>query len=219
VIVDNGANSGWSAVVGQAVRDEEQGPTLIGIAPHNVVEPEPNHTVIIRLPAEWSDPMKALVQIAGELAKDNTAGDRPVLTVLFGGGTTEKAALVRCARREWPVLVAQGSGGIADEILKAMEPAADGKPPAPVADPDLREIIETADIYKFSISGNVDDLNRILLARIDLRVDTLTDSWKRYNDFDQGSVTLLCLMPAQYAIQVECGADQCKMREGLRKIA
>ena len=188
LIIDSGANSGCSAAVGQAARDEDHGPTLIGIAPHNVDELEPNHTVIVRLPAEWSDPMKVLIQIAGELAKDNTAGDRPVLAVLFGGGNTEKAALVRCARREWPVLVVQGSGGIADEILKAMEPAADGTPPAPVADPDLREIVETADIYKFSISGNVDDLNRILLARIDLRADTLTDSWSRYDDLDQAAI-------------------------------
>jgi SLOG in TRPM, prokaryote/SMODS and SLOG-associating 2TM effector domain 1/Protein of unknown function (DUF4231) len=186
-IIDNGANSGCSALIGQAVRDEEQGPTLIGIAPHSVEEPEPNHTVVVRLPAEWSDPMKALVQIAGELAKDKTGRDRPVLTVLFGGGKTEKEALVRCARREWPVLVVQGSGGIADEIAKAMEPAADGNPPAPVADPDLREIVETADIYQFLISGNVDNLNRILLGRIDLCVDILTDSWNRYDVLDQAA--------------------------------
>jgi hypothetical protein len=188
VIIDDGANSGCSAAVGQAARDEDHGPTLFGIAPHSVDQLEPNHTVIIRLPAEWTDPMKALVQIASELAKDDTVGDRPVLAILFGGGKTEKEALVRCARREWPVLIVQGSGGIADEILKTMEPAADGKPPAPPADPDLREIIETADIYKFSISGNVDDLNRILLARIDLRVDTLADSWKRYDDLDQAAI-------------------------------
>jgi hypothetical protein len=188
VIIDNGANSGCSAAVGQAARDEDHGPELFGIAPHSVDDLETNHTVIVRLPVEWSDPMKALVQIASEVARDDTAGDRPALVVLFGGRNSEKEALVRCARREWPVLVVQGSGGIADEILNAMEPAADGKPPAPAADPDLREIIETADIYKFPISGNVDDLNRILLARIDLRVDTLTDSWNRYDDLDQAAI-------------------------------
>jgi len=188
VIIDNGANCGCSAAVGYAARDEDRGPTLFGIAPHGVDQLEPNHTAIIRLSAEWSDPMKALVQIAGELAKDNAAADRPVLAVLFGGGNAEKGALVRCTRRKWPVLVVQGTGGIADEMLKAMEPAADGTPPPPATDPDLREIIETADIYKFSISGNVDDLNRILLARIDVRVDTLTDSWSRYDDLDQAAM-------------------------------
>lgn len=190
LIIDNGANSGCSALVGQAVRDEDQGPvpTLVGITTHSVGEPEPNHTVIVRLPAEWSDPMKALVQIAGELVKDQTAVDRPILTVLFGGGEKEKEALVRCARREWPILVLQGSGGIADEILRGMEPVAEGEPPAPVADPDLREIIETAGIYKFAISGNVDDLNRILLARIDLRADILADAWNRYDDLDKAAI-------------------------------
>lgn len=188
VIVDNGANFGCSAAVGQAARDEDHGPTLFGIAPHGVDPLEPNHTMIVRLTAEWSDPLKALLQIAGGLAKDSAAIDRPVLVVLFGGGNAEKGALVRCARREWPVLIVQGSGGVADEILKAMEQTADGKPPVPAADPDLREVIETADIYKFPISGNVDDLNRILLARIDLRVDTLTDSWNRYDDLDQAAI-------------------------------
>jgi hypothetical protein len=188
VILDNGANSGCAAAVGQAARDQEQAPTLFGIAPHGADQLEPNHTVIVRLSPEWSDPMKALVQIAGELAKDSAAGDRPVLSVLFGGGNAEKGALIRCARRKWPVLVVQGSGGMADELLQAMEPAADGTPPPPAADPDLREIIETADIYKFSISGNVDDLNRILMARIDMRVDTLTDSWSRYDDLNQAAI-------------------------------
>ena len=188
VIIDNGRNSGCSAAVGQAARDEDHGPTLFGIAPHGADQLEPNHTTIVRLTAEWSDPIKALIQIAGELAKDSAAIDRPVLVVLFGGGNAEKGALVRCARREWPMLIVQGSGGVADEILKAMELTADGKPPAPAADPDLREVIETADIYKFPISGNVDDLNRILLARIDLRVDTLTDSWTRYDDLDQAAI-------------------------------
>jgi SLOG in TRPM, prokaryote/SMODS and SLOG-associating 2TM effector domain 1/Protein of unknown function (DUF4231) len=188
VIIDNGSGSGCSAAVGQAAREEDRGPDLFGIAAHGVDDLEPNHTVIVRLPVEWADPMKALVQLASELAKDDTAAERPVLVVLFGGGNTEKEGIVRGARREWPVLLIEGSGGIADEILKAMEPAADGKPPAPAADPDLREIIETADIYKFSISGNVDDLNRILLARIDLRVDTLIDSWNRYDDLDQAAI-------------------------------
>ncbi len=188
VILDNGANSGCAAAVGQAARDQEQAPKLFGIAPHGVDQLEPNHTVIVRLSPEWSDPMKALVQIAGELAKDSAAGDRPVLSVLFGGGNAEKGALIRCARRKWPVLIVQGSGGMADELLQAMEPAADGTPPPPAADPDVREIIETADIYKFSISGNVDDLNRILMARIDMRVDTLTDSWSRYDDLNQAAI-------------------------------
>jgi hypothetical protein len=190
MIIDNGANSGCSALIGQAARGEDQGPApiLVGIATHSVADPEPNHTVIVRLPAEWSDSMKALVQIAGELVKEETGGDRPVLTILFGGGETEKGALVRCARRKWPILVVQESGGIADEIVKGMEPEADGKSPAQVADPDLREIIETADVYKFLISGNVDDLNRILLTRIDLRVDTLTDAWNRYDVLDQAAI-------------------------------
>jgi len=187
-IIDDGANSGCSALMGQAARDEEPRPTLFGIASHNVKDLEPNHTVIVRLPVEWSDQMKAVVQIAGGLAKDDAGGDRPVLAVLFGGGKTEQGALIRCARREWPVLVVQGTGGIADEILEAMAPAADGRLPAPLADPNLREIIETADIYRFPISGSIDELNRILLARIDLRVDTLIDTWKRYDDLDEAAI-------------------------------
>jgi hypothetical protein len=186
-IIDNGKTSGCSAAVGQAVRDEDHRPELFGIAPQSVESVEPNHTAIVRLPVEWSDPTKALVQIAGELAK-GTAGDRPVLVVIFGGGNTEKEAIVRSARREWPVLIVQGSGGIADEVLKTLDAQADGKLLEPNADPDLREIVETADIYRFSLCGSIDDLNRILLSRIDLRVDTLTDSWNRYDELDQAAI-------------------------------
>src|SRR5882724_3140143 len=40
--------------------------------------------------------------------------------------------------------------------------------------------------------------------------------WPITLDRSPGAV---CLMIAQYAVQIECGADQCKMSEGLRKIA
>ena len=40
--------------------------------------------------------------------------------------------------------------------------------------------------------------------------------WPITLDRSPGAV---CLMIAQYAVQIECSADQCKMSEGLRKIA
>lgn len=185
-IIDNGASAGCASLMGQAAGDEEHGPRLIGIAPRGTEAPEPNHSAIVCLSAEWSDPLKALCQIVAELAT-RARREKPVVAVLFGGGKTETKVLLRCARRGWPVVLIQGSGGIADEILKTLASAPEGTSASPAADPDLREIIETADISQFSLSGNVDDLSRILLARLDLRIDTLIDSWSRFDDLDEAA--------------------------------
>jgi len=133
--------------------------------------------------------MKAIFQIAAGLAAiDGTAGEKPVLTILFGGGKNEMEGLLRSVRRGWPILIVQGSGGIADKILSALELQAGGTPPSSIADPEVREIIETADTDTFPISGNADDLHRILMARIDQSENTLADGWSRYDDLDAEAI-------------------------------
>ena len=110
------------------------------------------------------------------------------MTILIGGGKIEMEGLLRSTRRGWPILLVQGSGGIADEILAAQDLQARGSPASPIADPEVREFIETADTDTFPISGNADDLHRILMARVDQRQNTLADSWSRYDDLDAEAV-------------------------------
>jgi hypothetical protein len=185
-VLDNGVNSGLAALAGLAVRNAEERPALIGIARHSD-EIEPNHTTAVLLPADWPDePVKAILQFARELVK-SPDGDKPVVVILARGGEAEKASLVTCARRRWPILAIEGTGGVADQLLAALKPGPDGRINSS-ADPDIREIVETGNINTLSLTGNIDDLNRLLLARIDLRVDTLTDAWNRYDTLDQAAI-------------------------------
>ncbi|MGA8028000.1 MAG: DUF4231 domain-containing protein [Bryobacteraceae bacterium] len=190
LIVDNGSCSGCAALIGEAARDQDESPPLLGIVTRETANLDPNHALFLRLPAEWSDsPVKYTFQIAAELAKDTTRPDKPVLAVLFGGGDSEKPAVIRCARRGWPVLVIQGSGGLADQISKAMAISPDGTQPPPPDDLGLREITDTATLYFFPLNGDADDLKSVLLGRVQKRVDTLADAWVRHDQLSGAAVS------------------------------
>ena len=189
IIIDNGPVRGSIGVAIQAARDEGQSPLVIYVQAHPQGTADSGYPIHIQLPPEWPNRIKAVFQIAAGLVRvDQKSIDKPAVTVLIGGGNDEKDGLVRSVRRGWPILLMEGSGGVADEILKAMKPAPDGTPPPPSADPAIREIIETASIDSFLISGNADDLHRILMARVDQRVNTLADSWSRFDELDAEAI-------------------------------
>jgi hypothetical protein len=126
----------------------------------------------------------------GGIGKGDPASgmDKVVIAILFGGGETERKALLRCARRSWPIVVVRGSGGLADSILAAQTPPIDGSQAQPVNDPELREILEIATIYSVSIEDSVDDLISILLRLIKEPLETLTDAWRRYEALDAAAI-------------------------------
>ena len=211
LVIDDGAQSGCAAAMGAAARDHDDPIPLLGIAAAGEVDA--NHPLILRLPAAWTDDLKYRVQLVGKLARDSSGREKPVLAILVGGKDAHVDAVLRCNRYGWPILLIQGSGGLADRIALAMQPPAEGSPPVPIADPDLREIIDTAIPDSFSLGGNMDDLERILLARIELRADTLADAWSRFDDLDvganikhlifqrlQGSIMILAIVATLVAI-------------------
>ena len=69
LIVDNGATSGSAAAMGLAARDQETPPALLAIVANNAKDFDPDHPLILRLPAGWPDTIKSTFQIAGQLAK------------------------------------------------------------------------------------------------------------------------------------------------------
>ncbi len=187
MIVDNGSSEGIAALMGQAAQQVDQAPMLLGILSPGVPGPEPNHTEVLRMPPEWPDPAKSAFQIAAALAKDATNEQKPVIGLLAGGGNAEKLIALRCARRAWPLLIMQGAQGIGDALLTATSPPADTQP-TPLADPDLQEIVDTASILPFSLTGNTDDIKRALLGPIQKPRDVLADAWSRYDDLDRAAI-------------------------------
>ena len=239
LIVDNGATSGSAAAMGLAARDQETPPALLAIVANNAKDFDPDHPLILRLPAGWPDTIKSTFQIAGQLAKgparnlapEGDTGTRPhgrigrvrrfiswcieslspkpdappvdatkepevkqpdvedksVLAVLFGGSDDDLPSLIQCARRQWPILLMTGSGGLADRIVEAAKPP-EGAGPKPIDDPALAEIVETASLTQFPIDSPVDGLERILVAHLEMRIHTLADAWSRYDDLDGAAV-------------------------------
>jgi hypothetical protein len=188
LIVDNGASDGLAAQMGQAAQQMDQSPPLLGILDPATESHDPNHTHLLRLPAEWTDSVKSSFLLTAELAKSGATGQKPVIALLFGGSDAHKITVQRCARRGWPILVVQGAGGLGDAILAALSPPADGAPAPAIPDPDLREIIDTASICPLALAGNVDDLQRVLFGPIQKPADVLADAWSRYDDLDLAAV-------------------------------
>ncbi|HLK67036.1 MAG TPA: DUF4231 domain-containing protein [Bryobacteraceae bacterium] len=183
LIIDDGSKSGAAAIMGLAAQDQDTPPNLLSIVRHETTEWDANHPTVMKLPAEWTETAKYTAQIAARLVQLPEDREKPILAILFGGSDSDKEYLVQCARREWPILVIAGSGGLADQIVKASAKPADGSTAEPIADPQLKEIVESLP-RQFQIGDSVDRLERILVAHLEICVQTLADAWARYDDLD-----------------------------------
>jgi hypothetical protein len=140
LVVDDGGASGLTPLIGAAVQELEQAPTLLAILDTSSTasssDAPASHAAVLRLseptPAGklWFQLVAALAdappQSAGnaEPAPSEANGktseassELPVVVVLVGGGDAEKTMLLRCIRRRWPVVIFQGGGGLGDQIL------------------------------------------------------------------------------------------------------
>lgn len=191
LILDNAHCSGCARLVAQAALEQDKATPLLGVVPSDraATEIDGDHDLVLRLPAGWADTAKYTFQIADELVKDGS-GQKPAMAMLFGGADAEKKALLRCARRSWPVMVLKGTGGLADQIISAQNPDPNSVPNPP--DAELKEILETARIFASSIETSADDLSRILLGRLDQRPETadatLKQAWLRFDELDLTAV-------------------------------
>ena len=155
VVIDGGTASGIMSVVGDAVARTGDGrPSLLGVAPAELVSYpgsdtakngaalEPNHSHFVLAPgAAWGSETQLLFQLAEALA----AGGR-VVAVLVGGGEIAKAEALEAVRRKWPLLVVEGTGGVADDVARRHRDLGEG---SPSADPDVDVIAAAASIRVF----------------------------------------------------------------------
>jgi len=192
LIIDNARCSSCAGLMGQAAADEDVTPTVIGIVPHGRApeDIDPNHSKVLRLPVEWTDTTKYTFQVIDAIAAQAPESGHAI-AVLFGGGDEEKKAVFRCAssRRNWPVIVIQGSGGLADQIAAAVTATNNN---AVITDPDLRRIAEDASIFTASIDGAIDDISHLILGRIAPKSESaravLEDAWTLFNQLDQAAI-------------------------------
>ena len=209
VVVDGGTSSGVMEIIGAArARRPAAMPVLLGVAPVGQVSYpggpegggramlEENHShFVLADSSEWGGETELLIALAAVLAGDGT----PVM-LLAGGGPVATADVLEAVRRQWPVFVIQGTGGLADALLglwaARRQPrrhlagrllpghATSRRAPLPVIeDARLREIIGTGDLRPVT-GADPDQLARELSW--DLRHEpVLKSAWQEFATYDR----------------------------------
>jgi SLOG in TRPM, prokaryote/SMODS and SLOG-associating 2TM effector domain 1/Protein of unknown function (DUF4231) len=193
-IIDGGTQSGVMSLMGEAVADRGNLTPLIGVAPApKVTYPggpaealegraalEANHSHFVLVPEpEWGDEVPLMYALAQELSDS-----LPVVAILVNGGAIAKEEALRAVRHQWPIIVIEGSGRLADEVATAV--TAVKKKQSSVTDPDLAEIIAEGDIHIFSKKGSPPELRRLVVQQLSGNV-ALRLAWERFAKYDENA--------------------------------
>ena len=185
LIIDGGTQAGVMQIMGQSIVDRGRKSSLLGVAPAGKVtypggSPvvgndsaplDPNHSHFVLVDGnEWGSETETLFELAA-------AFNVPVLAILVNGGAIAKDELLQSVRRNWPVIVIEGSGRLADDV------AALKKQPSQIEDPVLAEITAEGDLRVFPISGALEDFERMLFSQSP-NVKLLHDAWQRFATYD-----------------------------------
>ncbi len=185
VIIDGGTQAGVMQIMGQSIADRGRKSSLLGVAAAGkVTYPggpsvasndsaplDPNHSHFVLVDGkEWGSETETLFELAA-------AFNVPVLAILVNGGAIAKDELLQSVRRNWPVIVIEGSGRLADDV------AALKKQPPQIEDPVLAEIVEEGDLRIFPITGALEDFERMLFSQSP-NIKLLHDAWQRFATYD-----------------------------------
>ncbi len=185
LIIDGGTQAGVMQIMGQSIADRGRKSSLLGVAPAGKVtypgsSPvagndsaplDPNHSHFVLVDGnEWGSETETLFELAA-------AFNVPVLAILVNGGAIAKDELLQSVRRNWPVIVIEGSGRLADEVAELK------KEVSQIEDPVLAEIVEEGDLRVFPISGALEDFERMLFSQSP-NIKLLNDAWQRFATYD-----------------------------------
>lgn len=185
VIIDGGTQSGVMAMMGQGVADRGSKCSLIGVAPKALiaypgspspssVNLDPNHSHFVLVEGgEWGSGLATIFNLAGALTRD-----APGVAILASGGANARDEVVQVVRQNLPLIVIEGSGGLADEIVAAWKAR-----PASPDDPAMAEIIADGRIEFHLLNNSVEGAERLILR--ELRGDNvLYQAWETFADYD-----------------------------------
>jgi hypothetical protein len=195
VILDGGTQSGVMQLMGQGVADRGRGATLVGVSPAGkVTYPDgpqegsiqdgalldPNHSHFVLADSDqWGGETPIMFSLAEALVGAATA-TKTAVTVLVNGNPQgiAKTEVLYSVRHGWPVVVVEGSGGLADEVARLKK-----QRPSVIQDPGLAEIVADGKLRLFGRSDSVDALSK-LIARQFVRDETLELAWQRLGKYD-----------------------------------
>jgi hypothetical protein len=185
LIIDGGTQAGVMQIMGQSIVDRGRKSSLLGVAPAGkVTYPggppvtgndsaplDPNHSHFVLVDGkEWGSETETLFELAA-------AFNKPVLAILVNGGAIAKDELLQSVRQNWPVIVIEGSGRLADEVAELKRQSSQ------IEDPTLAEIVEEGDLRVFPITGALEDFERMLFSQSP-NIKLLRDVWQRFATYD-----------------------------------
>ncbi len=185
LIIDGGTESGVMKMMGQGVADRGYQSTLIGVAPHGLVKYpggegggdtplDPNHSHFVLIEGnDWGDETGTIFKLVNWF-KD----DAPTVVLLAGGGNVTRHEALQAVRKNLPLIVVEGSGGVADEIASAWK-ARPGLPD----DPLLAEIVADGRIQLHGVKNSVNGAKHLLIRELG-GDNVLRQAWERFADYD-----------------------------------
>ena len=185
LIIDGGTQAGVMQIMGQSIADRGRKSSLLGVAPAEKVSYpggppvagsdsallDPNHSHFVLVDgSEWGSETETLFELTATF-------NLPVLAILVNGGAIAKDELLQSVRRNWPVIVIEGSGRLADQVAGLKNE------PSQIEDPALAEIVEEGDLRIFPITGALEDFERMLFSQSP-NIKLLHDTWQRFATYD-----------------------------------
>ena len=173
LVIDGGTQSGVMELMGQGIAQQPQRPPLLGISPiENIIYPgktlpratteltplDPNHSHFVLVDSnEWggeTETMYALAEVYSQSC--------PSVAILVNGGTIAKNEVLYNVRQNRPIIVIEGSGRLADEIVEALHNMSTLN-----SDLDLTEIIKKGKLHVFPITGSTEELEQFIQRLFD----------------------------------------------------
>ena len=210
VIIDGGTQAGVMSLIGEGVASRGHKSTLIGVAPASLVSYpgsktttgtplEPNHSHFVLVEGDnWGSKTETMFDLVQALSyktintgTDGTTSGQPpgkavlklpTLAILAGGGTTTKNEVLHTVRQNLPLIIFEGSGGMADEIAEAWNNRGTLQ-----QDPLMAEIVEEGDLYFYSVNSLIKGIERLIIR--ELGIDkVLMQAWETFADYDHNAI-------------------------------
>ena len=150
-VVDGGTDAGVMRLLGRARAAEGASFPLVGVAARGLVAApgaegdlerlEPNHSHALLVPGErWGDETPSLVRVVEVIVRDQQS-----VTLLVNGGEVALQEVAASLGAGWPVVVAAGSGRLADVLAAAAGGAAVGGAAGELAASGLLDVVQVED--------------------------------------------------------------------------
>ena len=202
------SGAGLPTLLGRAVADSGGGLSLLGLAPTAVLAlpgdtagtagdaPVAGLSHLLTTPgAAWGDELAAKLDLVQALAVPPPAAAgaaasagpaiRPLLLVI-GGGPAAQAEVLLAVRRGWPVLLVEGSGGVADALGRQIEQGE-----ADADDPAVAEILADGHLSSLTLgdkaAGAVEALARAVQRECG-GDSVLRLAWQRFAALDRAAL-------------------------------